>query len=69
MHHTIARMIDKPEDYVLCSGCGCWNWYEHKSCVNCDLTLEGCRRTNVHDAKKLEESFKQYNLDSVELDV
>jgi len=38
MHHTIARIVGKPEDYKKCRLCGRVNWYENEQCINCGGT-------------------------------
>jgi ribosomal protein L40E len=70
VHHTIARMSGKPEDYQICSKCGSWNWYENENCVSCGEELKGSRRATEQDANRLYDVFKRENdVDSVELEV
>jgi len=35
MHHTIEYIINKPNDFKCCTGCGQINWYENENCINC----------------------------------
>ena len=37
MHASIARIIGKPDDFIVCNRCGAINWYENDSCVQCGM--------------------------------
>ena len=52
MFHTLNSIAGSKQDYKVCKSCGCVNWYENKSCHNCN--------TNIF--KKMTQSWIEYEL-------
>jgi len=58
--HDISYVMDKTEDYKICSSCGRLNWYENDCCVGCGNL--GFHKLDKEDIRQLEKDIKRYNL-------
>jgi len=57
MHVRVSSILNKPEDYKVCTKCGKINWYERENCISCGSRR--FRKVRRKDVLSLIEYFKE----------